>query len=184
MKGRRFRVGISLAKYRSHPQELGYPVRVLVNSLFASFIVPIRLRPLLLKAAGLRISLAAAVTPQVIFRSKNVVIGPGSTVNYRCIFDNRGSVTIGRRCGIGIGVTFTTSSHDMSDPDCRAGAGSLTPIIVGDGVWIGSGATILGGVSIGDGAVIAAGAVVTSNIPAHWLYGGIPAKPIRSLDPS
>ena len=53
------------------------------------------------------------------------------------------------------------------------------PIIIGDHVWIGTGATILKGVNIGNGAVIAAGAVVTKDIPPACLAGGVPAKVLQ-----
>lgn len=48
----------------------------------------------------------------------------------------------------------------------------------------GANAVILRGVSIGDGAIIAAGAVVNHDIPAHEIWGGIPAKKIRNLSES
>ena len=54
------------------------------------------------------------------------------------------------------------------------------PIMIGDHVWIGFGATILGGVTIGDGAIVAAGAVVTKDVPPKALVGGVPAKVLRS----
>lgn len=48
-------------------------------------------------------------------------------------------------------------------------------------MWIGANAVILRGVSIGDGAIVAAGAVVNHDIPAHEIWGGIPAKKIKKL---
>src|SRR4051812_38336446 len=53
------------------------------------------------------------------------------------------------------------------------------PVVIGEKVWIGAGATILKGVTIGDCAVVAAGALVTSDVPAHALVGGVPARVIR-----
>ena len=64
----------------------------------------------------------------------------------------------------------------------RCGDISFLPVSIGDGVWIGAGATVLAGVSIGDGCVIAAGAVVATDCEPNGLYGGIPARRIRDLD--
>lgn len=50
------------------------------------------------------------------------------------------------------------------------------PVIIGDHVWICSNVNITKGVTIGEGAIIAANSVVTSNIPAHCLASGDPAK--------
>lgn len=51
-------------------------------------------------------------------------------------------------------------------------------IIIGDGCFIGSGATILGKVKIGDNVIIGAGSVVTSDIPDNCFAAGVPAKVI------
>lgn len=53
------------------------------------------------------------------------------------------------------------------------------PVVMGNDVWAGFGATILAGVKIGDGAVIAAGALVTKDVPPYAIVGGVPAKVIR-----
>jgi len=52
------------------------------------------------------------------------------------------------------------------------------PAVIGNDVWIGTGAILLGGVTIGNGAVIAAGAVVTEDVPPYTIVGGVPAKEI------
>lgn len=157
------------------------PWQFAVNSVGSSFALPTRARTLLYRAAGINVSLGSRIKPQVIFRGPAVTIGRGTTVNYRCVFDNRTRVIIGSRCGIGIGVHFVTSGHEMSNPLGRAGRGSLEPIVVGDGAWIGSGSTIMGGVTIGEGCVIGAGAIVTKDCDAHTLYVGVPARPLRRL---
>lgn len=54
------------------------------------------------------------------------------------------------------------------------------PVVIGNDVWIGSRVTILPGVHIGDGAVIGAGAVVTKNVPEYEVWGGNPAKYLKS----
>jgi acetyltransferase-like isoleucine patch superfamily enzyme len=52
-------------------------------------------------------------------------------------------------------------------------------IIIGNDVWIGTGATILSGVKIGNGAVVAACALVSKDVPPYTIVGGVPAKEIR-----
>lgn len=48
-------------------------------------------------------------------------------------------------------------------------------IVIEDGVWIGTGATIVAGAHIGRGAVVAAGSVVVGEVPANSLVAGVPA---------
>ncbi len=52
------------------------------------------------------------------------------------------------------------------------------PVIINDNVWICSNVNITKGVTIGEGAIISANSVVTSNIPAHCIAAGNPAKVI------
>ncbi len=52
------------------------------------------------------------------------------------------------------------------------------PVVIGDNVWICSNVNITKGVTIGEGAIISANSVVTTNIPAHCIAAGNPAKVI------
>ncbi|MGI9608705.1 MAG: acyltransferase [Acidimicrobiia bacterium] len=54
----------------------------------------------------------------------------------------------------------------------------MTGVVVREGASIGARAVVLGGVEIGKWAMIAAGAVVTSDVPAHALMLGVPARPV------
>jgi acetyltransferase-like isoleucine patch superfamily enzyme len=56
---------------------------------------------------------------------------------------------------------------------------NITPVI-GNDVWIGTKAVIMPGVHIADGCIIGAGAVVTRDTEPYTIYGGVPARKIRS----
>jgi maltose O-acetyltransferase len=59
---------------------------------------------------------------------------------------------------------------------------SSNSITVGDNVWVGANAIILPGVSISNNTIIAAGSIVSKSILEEFqIYGGVPAKKIKSL---
>ena len=51
--------------------------------------------------------------------------------------------------------------------------------IIGNDVWIGTGALLKRGITIGDGAVVGARSVVTKDVPPYAIVGGVPARIIR-----
>ena len=53
---------------------------------------------------------------------------------------------------------------------------TTAPIIIGDDVWIGTGAVITKGVKIGNGAVIGVNSLITKDVPENAVMVGIPAK--------
>jgi chloramphenicol O-acetyltransferase type B len=55
----------------------------------------------------------------------------------------------------------------------------ISPVIIGNDVWIGAGAIILPEVKIGDGAIVGAGAVVTRDIPPYGVAVGVPARLLK-----
>ena len=52
--------------------------------------------------------------------------------------------------------------------------------VLGDNVFVGSGAKIIGGVTLGTGARVGANAVVLRDVPADTTVVGIPARPVGS----
>jgi len=71
---------------------------------------------------------------------------------------------IGDRVGIMHDVTIGTNLERPGTP------------VIGNDVFIGTGARILGGVKIGDGARIAANSVVLTDVPAGATAIGVPAR--------
>lgn len=101
-------------------------------------------------------------------------IGDGVSIGFGAAIASHARIEIGDSARIGnYAVIMDTDFHDIVDrdllPDGRA-------IIIGDGVLVGSGVTILKGSVIGPGARILAGSVVTGSIPARATASGVPAR--------
>lgn len=108
-------------------------------------------------------------------------IGEKVFMNHNCSITCADSITIGDNCNIANNVVIVDHDHKLSEQGVIDGLIS-EPVYIGNNVWIGANVTVLKGSVIGDGAVIAAGAVVTGNIPPRQIWGGVPARYIRSLE--
>ena len=110
-----------------------------------------------------------------------LTVGDGSWIGQDCFLHSAGSITIGRRTGVGPRVMMLTSTHEESAPPVPIMDAPLqfAPVVVGDGCDIGIGAILLPGAVVEDGAQIGAGAVVSGRIPANAVAAGVPAKVLR-----
>lgn len=97
------------------------------------------------------------------------VFGPGlSIAHYGTIVVNS-AAKIGKNCRIQEGVNIGATNGSNAAP------------IIGDNVFIGTGAKIIGDICIADDVAIGANAVVVKSITeAGVTYGGVPAKKISS----
>lgn len=152
----------------------------IMNGLLASPLVPSEVRWRFCRLFGMRVS-RSRISAHCWFGGTKVAIGTGSFVSFYGLFDCSAPITIGSRCSVGPRVSFLTSSHEIGERVQRAGSATSSPIVVGDGTWIGANVVILPGVSIGPGCVVGAGSVVVSDCDADGLYAGIPARRVRDL---
>jgi len=89
-------------------------------------------------------------------------------------------VFIGDRVTIAARVTLVTASGAPQSTEVYKIFGAeVGPIVIEDGVWIGTGAIILPNVTIGHAAIVGAGAVVTKDVPPCTVVVGVPARPIK-----
>ena len=105
-----------------------------------------------------------------------------TTLGSNSVIISMAGVELGESVLIAGNVYISAGSYhydDASKPVMDQGAWSKGPIIIGDHVWIGTGAVILDGITVGKGAIIGAGAVVTRDVPANAIVAGVPAKVIR-----
>jgi len=141
-------------------------------------------------------------------KAKNLQVGASSygqvTVGQFGYVAREQSITVGKYCSIAHSVMFnkgpnhrmdwitqfpfllnsrllTNTKPEALDPvrDGREDTVCEGPIVIGNDVWIGYGATIMANVTIGDGAVIASNAIVTKDVPPYAVVGGVPAKIIK-----
>ncbi|MFZ1397677.1 MAG: acyltransferase [Candidatus Promineifilaceae bacterium] len=173
-----------------HEETEGWHGRILLANLLLKPLPPhmgSRLRTAVLSKIGFHIGpgtlfwgMPRFTGPKNLY--SNLTIGQECWFNQGCLFDLGSPITIGDNVALGHEVLLMTGTHHLTGPTRRAGPYTSKPILIEDGAWLGSRATILPGVTVGAGAVVAAGAVVSKDVPPHTLVGGVPARPIRQLD--
>jgi serine O-acetyltransferase len=92
-------------------------------------------------------------------------IGPGLYIGHIGGVHINPQAVLGRNCDLAHRVTIGTSAMG------RQGA----PVL-GDDVYIGTGATLVGKIKVGNGAKIAANTLVISNVPAGATVMGVPGR--------
>ena len=129
-------------------------------------------------------------------------IGGTSSSNFVCS-DKGGEIIIGKNVGISNSsivahVKVTIEDNVMIGNGCRIWDTDFhaldfklrgtkkdipvnKPILIKKKSFIGGGVIVLKGVIIGENSIIAAGSVVTKSIPNNEIWGGNPAKFIRSV---
>jgi acetyltransferase-like isoleucine patch superfamily enzyme len=95
------------------------------------------------------------------------------------------SIEIGADVFTGPYVYITDQNHSYTDLEIPVGRQwpANSPVRIGAGTWLGTGAVVLPGSDIGRNVVVAAGAVVRGNVPDYAVVGGVPAKVVREYLP-
>jgi acetyltransferase-like isoleucine patch superfamily enzyme len=112
----------------------------------------------------------------------NLVIGSNCYLGRAIFLDLKDRIVIADNATLAMGVMILTHTDVAGSSLKQNGFPSTTgPVTIGDGAYLAARATVLQGVEIGECAVVAAGAVVTESVPAHKVYGGVPARPISEV---
>lgn len=113
-----------------------------------------------------------------------IIIGSNSLIGEYSVIRGQGGVKIGDRVYTSPFTQIIAVNHVFDDPNRPFVEQGITAegITIEDDVWLGAGAIITDGVTVGRGAVVAAGAVVTKDVPPHTVVGGVPARPIKTID--
>jgi acetyltransferase-like isoleucine patch superfamily enzyme len=106
-----------------------------------------------------------------------------------------GDIVVGKKCWFGI-QNIVMGPIEIQDgvstgprvailgprhPVKNSGEGKRDRTIIGNNVWISTGAIILFGVRIGSNAIISAGAVVNKDVPDGAFVAGNPAKDLTRI---
>ena len=102
-------------------------------------------------------------------------IGPGSVITASR------SIYIDKFCEIAEMVVIRDQNHNYGAGELRFSGSTAAPVKINRNVWLGSKVSVFKGVEIGENSVIAGSGVVTSNVPSNEVWGGIPARKIKTF---
>ena len=126
---------------------------------------------------GLRVAL---------YRRMGVRVGRHVFVGLDTWLDDQFPELIDIEDDVTVSFRVTVVVHDDARRmDCtRAGAGdgTVAPVILRRGCYLGAGCLILPGVTVGEAAVVGAGAVVTRDVPPRTLVAGVPARVVKAVE--
>ena len=111
-----------------------------------------------------------------IFKNASLEVGKECAINsgFQCVCMEK--IVLGN--GVHIGRDVWIRDNNGGHTVVIKGNKNSAPVTIGNDVWICSNVNITKGVTIGDGAIISSNSVVTTNIPAHCMASGNPAKVI------
>jgi acetyltransferase-like isoleucine patch superfamily enzyme len=146
-------------------------------------------------------SLLRVLWQKLVHQAARVCIPPGlRNALYRAM-----GVRVGRHCFIGLDtwlddqfpelitleddvtisfrvmVVVHDDARRLDRTEAGAGDGTVAPVTLKRGCYLGAGCIVLPGVTVGERAVVGAGAVVTRDVPARALVAGVPARVVKEL---
>ena len=120
-----------------------------------------------------------------LYRAMGVVIGRNAYVGMDTWLDDQFPELIRIEDEVVVSFRVIVVVHDdarrMDRTEAGKEQGTVAPVVLSRGCYLGAGALILPGVTVGERAVVAAGSVVTRDVPPLTLVAGVPARVVRAL---
>ena len=121
-----------------------------------------------------------------LYRAMGITIGRNVFVGLDTWLDDQFPELIEIEDDVTISFRVTVVVHDdarrMEGVIPGAGDGTVAPVRLKRGCYLGAGCLILPGVTVGERAVVGAGAVVTRDVPPGSEALGVPARVARDVD--
>jgi acetyltransferase-like isoleucine patch superfamily enzyme len=113
-------------------------------------------------------------------RVPELIIGAQSAITHRHIIDCTNAVHIGEFTTVA-GYRSQILTHSIDLMDCRQ---SSAPVTIGDYCFVGTDCVLLGGSALPSYSALGAKSLLNkAYTETHSLYAGVPAKPLKSLEP-
>jgi len=111
----------------------------------------------------------------------DIAIGENGNFGFHCEVFSGSSVTVGRHGLFAAQSYLVGGGHEFEREGLAVVEQARTSrgIVLGDNVWLGTGAKVLDGVRIGDDVVVGANAVVNADLPDGAIAAGVPARVLR-----
>ena len=102
-------------------------------------------------------------------------VGDGVVIHRHVLLDDRGGIEIGDGSSVSDFANVYSHTHDIVD-----GRIVHTPrTVIESGVRITYHATILAGTRVAEDSMVGAGSMLTRDTQPHWVYVGVPARPVK-----
>lgn len=139
-------------------------------------------RRLLLRAFGCVLANNVHIYPAArIWAPWNLICDDSSSIADEAIIYNPEIVHLRSHAIVSQQAYICGATHDYEDPAFPLRA---YPIRLGAYSWVCARATVQPGVCLGDGAVLALGSVAAKDLAPWTVYGGVPAKAIKTRRPT
>jgi acetyltransferase-like isoleucine patch superfamily enzyme len=113
-------------------------------------------------------------------RVPELILGAQSAITHRHIVDCTNAVHIGEFTTVA-GFRSQILTHSIDLMDCRQ---SSSPITIGDYCFVGTDCVLLGGSVLPSYSALGAKSLLNKpHAQTHSLYAGVPARPVKSLEP-
>lgn len=117
------------------------------------------------------------ISPHALISSDFVALGKGNIICaatiITCNIEIKDFVILNLSCTVGHDTVINNYASFMPSVNISG------EVVIGEGVYVGTGAKIINLLEIGQYTIVGAGAVVAKTLPANCTAVGIPAKPIK-----